>query len=124
MNIHDALKNQIKVVRYSGIFDVGIGLVLATGTALFLYFGSMYVHQGKITLGELILIMAYLAQFFSPLRTITKQYTNLQSAFVGLERVYSLIDKEKDVEEHPNARKTNKINGSIKFENVSFERKR
>ena len=118
---NDALKNQIKVVRYSGIFDVGIGLVLATGTALFLYFGSMYVHQGKITLGELILIMAYLAQFFSPLRTITKQYTNLQSAFVGLERVYSLIDKEKDVEEHPNARKTNKINGSIKFENVSFE---
>lgn len=118
---NDALKNQIKVVRYSGIFDVGIGLVLATGTALFLYFGSMYVHQGKITLGELILIMAYLAQFFSPLRTITKQYTNLQSAFVGLERVYSLIDKERDVEEHPNARKTNKIHGSIKFENVSFE---
>jgi ATP-binding cassette, subfamily B, bacterial len=118
---NEALENQIKVVRYSGIFDVGIGLVLATGTALFLYFGSLYVHQGKITLGELILIMAYLAQFFSPLRTITKQFTNLQSAFVGLERVYSLIDKERDVEESPNARKTNKIEGSIKFENVSFE---
>jgi len=118
---NDALQNQIKVVRYSGIFDVGIGLVLATGTALFLYFGSLYVHQGKITLGELILIMAYLAQFFSPLRTITKQFTNLQSAFVGLERVYSLIDKERDVEERPNARKTNKIEGFIQFENVSFE---
>jgi len=72
-------------------------------------------------LGELILIMAYLAQFFSPLRTITKQFTNLQSAFVGLERVYSLIDQQKDVEESPNARKTNQISGSIKFENISFE---
>ena len=118
---NEALQNQIKVARYSGIFDVGIGLVLTTGTALFLYFGALYVHEGKITLGELILIMAYLAQFFSPLRTITKQFTNLQSAFVGLERVYSLIDKERDVEESPNARKTNKIEGSIKFENVSFE---
>jgi len=118
---NEALNNQIKVVRYSGIFDVGIGIVLATGTALFLYYGSLYVQQGKITLGELILIMAYLAQFFSPLRTITKQFTNLQSAIVGLERVYSLIDKERDVEERPNARKTNKIEGSIKFENVSFE---
>src|SRR5688572_3388904 len=116
-----ALQSQLKVVRYSGIFDVGIGLVLATGTALFLYFGAFYVQQGKITLGELILIMAYLAQFFSPLRTITKQFTNLQSSFVGLERVYNLIDKERDVEESPNARKTSKIQGSIKFENVSFE---
>jgi ATP-binding cassette subfamily B protein len=116
-----ALRSQLKVVRYSGIFDVGIGLVLATGTGLFLYFGSMYVQQGKITLGELILIMAYLAQFFSPLKTITKQFTNLQSAFVGLERVYNLIDKEKDVEEKPHARKTNKLSGSIVFENVSFE---
>ncbi|MDB5121553.1 MAG: transporter ATP-binding protein [Sphingobacteriales bacterium] len=116
-----ALQNQIKVARYSGIFDIGIGLVLTTGTALFLYLGSLYVLEGKITLGELILIMAYLTQFFSPLRTITKQFTNLQSAFVGLERVYSLIDKEKDVEESPNAKKTNKIVGSIKFEDVSFE---
>jgi len=118
---NDALQSQVKVVRYSGIFDIGIGLVLATGTALFLYLGATYVHEGKITLGELILIMAYLAQFFSPLRTITKQFTNLQSAFVGLERVYSLIDQQKDVEESPNARKTNQISGSIKFENISFE---
>ena len=118
---NDALKSQLKVVRYSGIFDVGIGLVLATGTAMFLYIGSTYVHQGKITLGELILVMAYLAQFFGPLRTITKQFTNLQASFVGLERVYSLIDKERDVEESPHAKKTDKVQGSIKFENVSFE---
>ena len=118
---NDALQNQVKVVRYSGIFDIGIGLVLATGTALFLYYGTMYVQQGKITLGELILIMAYLGQFFAPLRTIIKQFTNMQSVFVGLERVYSLIDRQKDVEERPNAKRTNKIIGSIKFEDVSFE---
>ena len=118
---NDALQNQVKVVRYSGIFDIGIGLVLATGTAFFLYYGTMYVQQGKITLGELILIMAYLGQFFAPLRTIIKQFTNMQSVFVGLERVYSLIDRQKDVEESPNAKRTNKIIGSIKFEDVSFE---
>ena len=118
---NEALHNQVKVVRYSGIFDIGIGLVLASGTALFLYFGTLYVQQGKISLGELILIMAYLAQFFAPLRTIIKQFTNMQSVFVGLERVYSLIDSQKDVEERPNAKKTNSIAGSIKFENISFE---
>jgi len=115
-----AVKSQLKVARTSGLFDLATGLILAIATAAFLYMGSIYVQQGKLSLGDLILIMAYLAQFLGPLRTISKQFANLQSSIVGLERVYFLIDKEKDVKDNPHAKKIKQVAGAVKFENVSF----
>jgi ATP-binding cassette subfamily B protein len=116
-----AVKSQLKAAYTSGIFDLLISMILAIGTALFLYQGAQYVHAGKITLGELILIMAYVAQIFSPLRAIAKNITSLQSSFVSMERAYSLIDKEKDIIESPRAMHIKKISGLVRFENVSFE---
>lgn len=117
----NAFRSQLKAAYTSGIFDLLIGVILATGTALFLYQGSFFVQQGKITLGELILVMTYLAQLFNPLKLIARSLTSFQSAFVGLERAYTLIDKEKDVKEMPGASHVKRVSGGIRFENVSFE---
>lgn len=118
------IKGQMKVAYTSGLFDLIIGTILAIGTGLFVYIGSMYVQAGKITLGELILVMAYLAKVFGPLQTLNKNFNNLQSSIVGIERAYKLIDNVKDVKEHPNSIPLKRISGSIIFENVSFEYER
>lgn len=118
------IKGQMKVAYTSGLFDLLIGTILAIGTGLFVYIGSMYVQAGKITLGELILVMAYLAKVFGPLQTLNKNFNNLQSSIVGIERAYKLIDNAKDVKEHPNSIPLKRISGSIIFENVSFEYER
>jgi ATP-binding cassette, subfamily B, bacterial len=118
---NNALKSQLKAAYTSGIFDLLIGVILAVGTALFLYQGSFFVQSGKITLGELLLVMTYLAQLFNPIKTIARNITSFQSAFVGLERAYTMLDKEKDIEESPGAIHVKKVMGAVRFENVSFE---
>ena len=118
------IKGQMKVAYTSGLFDLVIGTILAIGTGMFVYVGSMYVQAGKITLGELILVIAYLTKVFGPLQTLNKNFNNLQSSIVGIERAYKLIDNAKDVKENQNAIPLNRISGSIIFENVSFEYER
>jgi ATP-binding cassette subfamily B protein len=118
---NNAVKSQLKATYTSGIFDVLIGMVVAIGTACFLYLGAVQVHAGKITLGELILVLSYLAQIFSPLKSIAKSITSLQSSFTSMERAYALIDKDKDVVESPGAIHIKRMTGAIRFENVSFE---
>lgn len=118
------IKGQMKIAYTSGLFDLLIGTILAIGTGLIVYIGSMYVQSGIISLGELILVIAYIAKVFSPLQTLNKNFNNLQSSIVGIERAYKLIDNAKDVKEQPNAIPLKRISGSIIFENVSFEYER
>ncbi|WP_114751795.1 ABC transporter ATP-binding protein [Pleomorphovibrio marinus] len=119
-----ALKGQLKVALIGGLFDLMVSLLIAAGTALFLYTAAVFVQDGTITVGELVLIMAYLGQLFGPLTSISKQVNYLQSSFASLERVVGLLDEEQDVKENPNAITIERSLGSVEFENVGFHYKK
>jgi len=57
----------------TSLFALLVGLTTATGTAAVLYLGVCHVQAGAITLGELLLVMAYLAQLYSPMETLSKR---------------------------------------------------
>ncbi len=115
-----AVKGQMKLAWTGSSFNFLTGMIFAVGTAFFIYFGALYVKSGQMTLGELTLIMAYLAQLFTPLQSISKKINNLQSSFAGVERVFKLLDQEKEVNENPHALHLTKVKGSFEFANVSF----
>ncbi len=115
-----AVKGQMKLARTGALYDFLIGMVIAAGTAYFIYLGAVQVKSGLISLGDLTLIMAYLAQFFSPLQSINKTVNNLQSSVSGVERVYSLLDNEREVHESTDAVHLKKARGQIEFREVSF----
>ncbi|MGL6268404.1 MAG: ABC transporter ATP-binding protein, partial [Chitinophagaceae bacterium] len=115
-----AMKGQFRVAWFGSFFSFIIGMFLATGTALFFYFGALDVHYGKMTLGELTLVISYLAQVFGPLNSISRNINDLQSSLVSIERVFDILDHEHEVEEFPDALPLKKANGSFDFQNVSF----
>jgi ATP-binding cassette, subfamily B, bacterial len=117
----EALRGQMRLAYIGGFFDLTVGLLIATGTALFLYVGARHVHAGEITLGELIVVMAYLAQMYGPMRTLSKQVTGLQSSLVSLERAYSVIDREQDVKDRPDALPVTHLPGGVIYDRVCFE---
>src|SRR5439155_18124585 len=60
-------------IRYAvgeGVFGLLVGLTTAVGTAAVLFIGMRHVQAGVLTLGELLLVMGYLAQLYAPLKTI------------------------------------------------------
>ncbi|MCK6690759.1 MAG: ABC transporter ATP-binding protein/permease [Thermoanaerobaculia bacterium] len=95
-------------------------MLTAAGTALFLYVGAVYVKAGHITIGELIIVMAYLAKIFGPLEAISDSINGIQSSVASAERVFSLLDKDPDVPEKPNAVPVSRVKGEVRFEQVNF----
>ena len=115
-----AVKGQLKMARVGALFSFITGMLIATGTALFIYFGASYVNSGKMTLGELTLVLAYLSQVFGPLQNISKNINEVQSSLVSIDRVFTVLDEEKEVKENPHAVHMPRAKGAFEFKQVSF----
>ena len=115
-----AVKGQIKIAWMVALFNASVWIIFAIGTALFIFLGANYVQAGKMTLGDLTLMLAYLTQFFSPLQNISKNLTDTQSSLTSIERVFRLLDKEQEVAERPGAVGLHHAKGGFDFRQVSF----
>ena len=121
--IHHASKGvrgQVRLAFIEGGFDLLTGLTMAMGTAAVLLIGVLHVQASRLTLGDLLLVMAYLAQLYGPLESMTKKVAGLQSSMASAERAFSLLDEVSDVPERPDARPISRAAGAIKFRKVSF----
>jgi ATP-binding cassette subfamily B protein len=97
-----------------------IALTIAVGQAAVLFIGMRHVRSGILTLGELLMVMAYLRRLYDPLRTGTQKVADLQASLVSAERVFTLLDQQTDVVERPNARPIERARGGVTFRDVSF----
>jgi ATP-binding cassette subfamily B protein len=73
-----------------------------------------------MTLGSLLLVMAYLGQLYGPLKTIGQKAGGLQGYLASAERIFSVLDRITDVPERPNARPLARAGGAVAFRHVSF----
>jgi len=112
--------SNLELALIEGAFDLLIALTLALGTAAVLVIGVLHVEAGFLSLGSLLLVMAYLGQLYKPLETISRQVTKLQSYIASAERACVLLDSPSDVPERPHARPLHRATGHVAFQNVSF----
>lgn len=114
------MRARLKLALAEGEFNSFVALTTAAGTATVLFVGIRQVQLGAITLGELLLMMGYVAQLYEPLKTMGKKSASLQSQLAGVERAFALLDEVPEVEEKINSRPLVRARGKIAFENVSF----
>jgi ATP-binding cassette subfamily B protein len=114
------LREQLKLAITGGWFALLVGLVMASGTALVLFLGARHVQAGRISLGELVLVMSYLALLYSPLQTLSKSAASLQGSLASAERAFQLLDEAPEIVEKPSARPLTRARGDISFEDTSF----
>lgn len=117
---NEAVQGQVRMARMGAGFSFIVCMLIAIASAAFLYFGANYVHNGTMTLGELTLVIAYLAQIFSPLQSIIKNINDVQSSIVSIDRVFSVMDEQKEVKESEHALHLTRIKGQFEFKDVSF----
>jgi ATP-binding cassette subfamily B protein len=113
------MRAQIGMMLRESVFTVLIATTLAVGTAVALWVGAGHVQAGRLTLGELLLVMAYLAQLYKPLETISRQISGLQGSLASAERTFELLDRDPDVPDRPDARPISRARGEVEFRNVS-----
>ena len=111
---------RLQLALIEGRFGLWVGLTTAAGTAAVLYLGVGHVRAGVLTLGELLMVMSYLAQLYQPLSTISRKAASLQSYLASAERAFTLLDEVPDVPERPDARPIGRAVGAVEFRGVSF----
>lgn len=116
----ESMRARIRLALTDGIFGLLFGLTLAIGTALVLFIGALQVSLGNLALGELVLVMGYLAQLYQPVQIISKGITMVQNALAGAERVFEVLDEAVEVTEKRDARPLRRAAGAVAFRNVSF----
>jgi ATP-binding cassette, subfamily B, bacterial len=114
------VRARVRLSFTEAAFGLVVNVVIALGTAAVLFVGVQGVQSGALTLGELLMVMTYLAQLYGPLETISQKMGDVQSSIASAERAFELLDEVPDVEERPDARPLHRARGALEFRDVSF----
>jgi ATP-binding cassette subfamily B protein/subfamily B ATP-binding cassette protein MsbA len=99
-----------------------VGTLMAIGTALMYYIGSLQVLKpgSGFTLGDLWVFSAYLVMLYQPLEQLTYTAWALEGATAGAARCFEVLDRDNDVPDAPDAKVMESVKGQIEFRGVSF----
>jgi len=118
---NDVMRARISITWQESLFSVVVTTTIAIlGTALVLVVGGMHVLQGKMTIGELLIVIAYLGAVYGPLSAIAHTTGLLQGAVAGARRVRAVFAMLPETVDAPGAIEADAVKGDVRFEDVGF----
>jgi ATP-binding cassette subfamily B protein/subfamily B ATP-binding cassette protein MsbA len=115
-----ALALTLRLYSAETVFILVVNSVLAAGTAAIVWLGGVRVMEGSLSIGALTIFLAYLKDMYQPVQSMAQNLKELASSQAGLERVFSVLDVQADIEDAPGAKPLPAVRGEIRLENVSF----
>ena len=116
-----AMRARISITWQESLFSVVVSTITILGTALVLGVGGVHVLRGQMTLGALLVVIAYLGAVYGPLSAIAHTTGQLQGAMAGAKRVRRIFAMIPETVDSPDAIDATNIKGDIRFENVGFK---
>ena len=120
---HRTMHARLALTWHESLFSVTVTAITLAGTAVVLIVGGLHVLGGTLTVGSLLVVAAYLAAVYDPLSEIARTTGSLQQAAVSARRVrdiLALTPEPLDDTDDPTRLSGEAIEGSIRFQNVSF----
>jgi ATP-binding cassette subfamily B protein len=110
------IKNRLSLFALNG----GQALIIAMAMTAMLALAAMHVSEGKMTLGDFVLINAFMMQLFMPLNFLGFVYREIKGSLANIENLFGLLDKSPKVEDVENAAMLNIGQADISFNNIVF----
>ncbi|MBD2445927.1 ABC transporter ATP-binding protein [Nostoc sp. FACHB-152] len=110
----------VQAVAITSAFLPSIDFLNTLATAGVLAYGGYLAVTGAATVGVITSFLLYVQQFFRPIQILSQFYTQAQSAFAGLERIFLLLDEPSQLNDAPDAVEMPPIQGEVRFDNVKF----
>ena len=115
-----AMQARVGLSSRQALFSSVVGALTVLGTSLVILTGGLLVLNGRLTVGDLLVALAYLGFVYGPLSGIANTSGTLQEAFASAERVRAVLRLSPEVREPPNAFAPPRLTGRIEYRNVSF----
>lgn len=103
-----------------GAFSPVVNLIELAGVMTVLVMGTFAVADGRLSLGGLLVFIAYLSQLYGPVQELSSLSNTIFKAAAGAERVIELLDERPRVTDAPDARRLGRAHGLVELEEVSF----
>ena len=116
----DTMRARLTLTWQESLFSVAVTAITLAGTALVLIVGGLHVLNGTLTLGSLLVVIAYLAAVYDPISAIAHSTGSLQQAVASARRVREIFALTPEILDAPDGIDASGIAGHIRFDEVSF----
>ncbi len=117
----ELLRAHLSEMQVFAVFRPIVDLMSTLSTAVVIFFGARFLQVELVSLGVLIAFTNLIRRFYMPVMSISEQFTVLQSAMAGAERVFSLLDEDYRIPDAGTRRlERSALTGRIAFEQVDF----
>ncbi len=120
-NINDQhLKANMQSAKNIAIYFPFLEITRVTSIAVVIWFASIRINEGSLSVGELVALLFYLNYFFDPLIQLSFNYDVLRSAGSSMKKVFSILDEEQVLSKTGDVEPQMESSRVIEFENVNF----
>jgi len=111
-----AVRNQTSLSFLNG----GQGFIIAIGVTILMLLAGQAVMAGRMSIGDLVLVNAFLIQLYMPLNFLGFVYREIRHSLADMERMFGLLHQEPEVSDPPGAPDLVVTRGHVRFEHVDF----
>ncbi len=111
---------QVKSQATLSMLNTGQQLIIALSLVAMLWRATQGVVDGRLTLGDLVMVNAFLIQLYIPLNFLGVLYREVKQSITDLDRMFVLLEREREVADAPGALPLQVRDGVVRFEHVSF----
>jgi len=103
------------------VLNVGQAAIIAVAVTLMVWRATVGVVEGRMSIGDLVLVNAFMIQLYMPLNFLGVLYREIKQSLADMERLFSLLDAHREVDDAPGAQAL-RLSGApeVQFEAVSF----
>ena len=119
-NLAKFRKASLKSQRTLSLLNTGQQLIIAIGLVAMLWRATQGVVDGNMTLGDLVMVNAFMIQLYIPLGFLGVLYREIKQSLTDLEKMFTLLEREREVADVPGAQALQISHGEVRFEHVNF----
>jgi ATP-binding cassette subfamily B protein len=113
-------KAAIKSQRTLSMLNIGQQMLIAVSLVLMLWRATAGVVEGRMTLGDLVMVNAFMIQLYIPLNFLGVIYREIKQSLTDLDKMFVLMEKDREVRDAPGAQPLGGVDSAVRFEDVSF----
>lgn len=114
--VDSAVRSQVSL----NLLNMGQGVIITIGVTLLLWLSARGVVNQSMSVGDVVLVSAYLTQLYAPLNFLGFVYREIKHALADMERMFGLLDKGQEVADKPQAVTLKTDSADIVFDHVGF----
>jgi len=111
---------QVKSQTTLSLLNTGQQLIIALSLVAMLWRATQGVVEGRLTLGDLVMINAFLIQLYIPLNFLGVLYREIKQSLTDLDRMFGLLERDREVADLPDAPALQVAAGAVRFDDVRF----